>query len=210
MLNMNTGFKTLACLAASLLVAGTARAAIVYDNSSNPSDPLTRTAESGNSEFGDEVTLAGDERTLTTWAFEYYVSPGSSITGQAFLRPLVDGTPGAPIYDSGTFEFAEGYKTFTAEGLSLDVPDTLVWTVVFDGVDVGEEYGLLFYEGPEVGTSGDFYWRNDAVDGWIMLETPGFTDNFVAQFVAVPEPGTWALLGGGLALLSFLSRRRKA
>ena len=214
---MNTGFTKPAALAVLFACGASVSAATVYDNTGGLGTPPDRTPITGDAEIGDRAIFAGTDRTLTDWSFEYWVTPGSTISGQAFLYSLDGlGNPGTLLYSSAVVPNlavgtdVNGYGSFFNEGFTpFDVPDSVAWTVAFSGVDAGEEYGLLFTGTPEIGDSGDFYFvRTGAL--WAIADTPAMEDSFSAQFNAVPEPSTWALLAGGIGLLSFWSYRRKA
>src|SRR5436309_13214284 len=115
---MNKTFRSVGALAVSLFCLSftlSLSAATIYDNSVN--DPKIR-FQPGTLEVGDEILLAGTERYLTRFDFEYWgtntASPGNlSFAGsvQARVRfykndgPLFNGypTPGTMFYDSGVF-----------------------------------------------------------------------------------------------------------
>src|SRR5712691_8015962 len=93
----------------------TAGAATIYDNSVN--DLFTR-FNPGTSQVGDEIGLAGTERFLTNFSFEFWgtntASPGNvTFAGSVSARvsfylndgPLFNGypTPGTMFFDSGLF-----------------------------------------------------------------------------------------------------------
>lgn len=218
-----TGLTAVACLAVSAFMGATASAQqIIYDNSS--SSLGQRTGE-GNAEVGDEVTFAAGGRTLSQVQFEYFLTPGSSgnETGQLFLYNLgANGLPSTLIYQSPTFNLAggttpTGFGTVKIDNLSVDVPDKIAWTVSFSGLEGSESAGLLFYNPPTVGSSPtfdpgdgtqhDFFLRHN-VNGWQVLDTPNLVDNLGARFTAVPEPGTIALMVGGLATMGLIRRRK--
>jgi len=225
----NTGLKVAACLAVSAILGGTASAqTIIYDNSSGFSGQYTG---EGNAEIGDAVTFAGTARTVTQVSFEYFVSPASTPTtevfgnetAQFFLYTLNgNATPASLLYSSPTFNLvpgtANGYGTATISGIAVNVPDQIAWSVAFNGVEGNEQAGLLFYNPPSVGSSPtfdtgngiqqDFFLRHN-VSGWQVLDTPNVVDNLNVRFTAVPEPGTLALIAGGLVTMGLI-RRRKA
>ncbi|MGV3771826.1 MAG: PEP-CTERM sorting domain-containing protein [Verrucomicrobiales bacterium] len=201
-----------------------AQAAIVYDNTSNL---LGSSTDYKNAEVGDQITLAaGPDRVITDFYVDYFLGPAAvggttpngNETFQLFIR-LLDGpggVPGTTLYSSGVQPLTPGYQIISAEGLSLDLAatpsvfNTLSFSVDFDGIEGTEQAGLLFYGGPTVGTSSDFFWKREDGGTFGAFNTPDITDNFGARVVAVPEPGTWALILGGLATLGVMNFRRKS
>lgn len=124
----------------------------------------------------------------------------------------IGGVPGTELYNSGPFELAGGgYNTVSITGLSdVNVPDIFTWTLSVSGLDsgAGEKVGLLVYASPSVGSSPNDFWINQA-NVWTLNQLNGGATvaNFSARVVAVPEPGTIALLAlGGIGLLAV--RRR--
>jgi hypothetical protein len=150
----------------------------VYDNSVNDAGARFAT---GTNEVGNEILLAGTERYLQRFAFEYWGTNtgGGGFVGavQARLRLRAnDGlwysgyqTPGTVLYDSGNFPVpATPRSTVVFDEFDLWVgglvplsgalPDNLTWTVEFSGLGVGDEVGLDIYEPPVVGQAYGDYW----------------------------------------------------
>jgi len=226
---MKNALRIHVCLTASLLCFGVTQplvAATIYNNSTND---LAIRFNPGASQVGNEVILAGTERYLTAFSFEYWglSSNPNSFAGQitAEVRfylnngPLFNGyaTPGAtPFYDStfavpaptarGTFVFSGA--DFGPSGF-LFLPTTstvdLTWTVQFSGMGLGDSVGLDLYGPPTVGTTFGDYWQNNG-GGWLLLTNSLVPPNaaFGADMVAVatPEPSMLALsVLGGLGML---------
>lgn len=183
---------------------------IVYDNTTTDTDFYY---PDGQNEFGDEITLAGTERLVTAFTFSYLGDFTGENDETARIRFYVnDGTGGAPdtlLYDSGAFSIFSGINVHTLSGLSVVVPDTYTWVVQWGGTTqtVDDNAGLLIYDPPTVGASGDYFWMKDDT-GWSMYTFAGVVANFYAQVEAIPEPGTLLLLGGGLAGLAFYRRKK--
>lgn len=106
-----------------------------------------------------------------------------------------------------TFDF-----TFTGaphdalfSGLSVAVPGTFTWAV-----RLTRPVGLVLYDPPTVGSSGDFHWlsSNDAAT-WTQINFLNAVDNFRARVTAVPEPGTLVLTLAGLAFFGLSLRGRR-
>ena len=218
----NTGLTAAACLAVSAFMGVTASAQTIFDNSSGP---LGQRTGEGNAEIGDQVIFAGTARTVSQVQFEYFVTPGGSgnETAQLFMYSIDSATklPSTLLYSSPTFNLVPatgaGFGTATISGISVDVPDQIAWTVSFSGLEGNESAGLLFYNPPSVGSSPtfdpgdgtqhDFFLRHN-VSGWQVLDTPNLVDNLNVRFTAVPEPGTVALMLGGLLTMGLIRRRK--
>jgi hypothetical protein len=218
--------KTIAGLAASVLLSFAASAAvptnpaIYYNADGNHYLGTVRALEDtpGATEIGDQVTFAGTLRDITDLQYNYFLSGNASgnETAQLFLRAL-DGptfngfaSPGSTLYTGDIVNLVPSNQgSVTVNGITgFTMPDTVAWSVVFGGIEAGESVGLLYYDPPNTGTSDDDFWARIG-GSWQLLDQPGIKDNFGFAAYAVPEPGTWALMLGGLGLLGFL-RRRKA
>jgi hypothetical protein len=209
--------KSIAAISASLLFCTTGLASVVYDNSVNSLN--NRVYAPGNGEYGDQIFLAGSDRRISDFQFDYFVSANANGNETGDLRMYrndggATGTaPGSLIYSSGDFSLDKGFQTVVAQALSVTVPNTFTWTVVFKGVDAGEQVGLRLFNPPTVGASLDDYWFKNPDSTWSTLvidggATPG---NFSARITAVPEPSTLALaLLGGLSVLSFRRYSRRS
>jgi len=179
-----------ALLLAAAFQGSTLNAAIIYDNSSSSEN----TYADDLFEYGDEITLAGSERLLTNFSFEYYANYIPSGDETARLRlylndaPAGDNpsnSPGSLLYDSGAFNIQPDYHTVNISDLALYLPaNTITWTVEFSGIDSSGSAGLLFYSTPTVGSSADYYWEN--TNGvWQAVQSDALENNFAAQLSAV-------------------------
>ena len=204
---------SLALLSTALLYSLEGFATIVYDNSTTD---LNRSYFAGNGiEFGDEVFLTGSDRTITDFRFETFLSASTGVaeTGQLVLRlndgaPLSPGrnAPGTIFYTSDPFSMTTGRGTVVASGLSVPIPggvDHFTWTVTLQGIDGGEQAGLMLYNPPTTGSSFDDFWQKDGAN-WntFLVDGGGTPANFAARITAVPEPSTLAL--GAFGTLMFL------
>jgi hypothetical protein len=135
------------------------------------------------------------------------------------MAPVV--LPGTLLYNSGTFALfptAGIIETVTLSHLSVLVPDTITWTVLFSGIALNPDAnagGLVLFDPPTIGSSDPSFF-------WAKLDT-GFTkisttipppdivpNNFYAQLTAnpVPEPATMLLVGSGLLVLAGYGRKK--
>jgi hypothetical protein len=83
----------------------------------------------------------------------------------------------------------DGNDTLLSQGTSLESGATDVWTVAGGNL-----------------AAGDYYLR---VNGTIVSDD-GASFGGAMMLVPVPEPGAYAMMLGGLGILGFLARRRKA
>ena len=212
-------------VAAALLSGVTASAQVteqtVYDNSRIYQEKAyTVTATSDRLEVGDEIRLAAPTiggGNITRLQIEYYLSPGASgnETAQLSIRQMVDGVPGDLIFQTTPFSIAQpgGLRQLDFdENFVVPYGNTdLMVSLRFGGLEGTEEAGLPFYLGPDVGTSLNDFWVG-GTGGFARASTPETSGNFNMRVTAVvPEPGTWAMMIGGLGFLGALTlRRRKA
>jgi hypothetical protein len=198
----------------ALLTIAPLRAAEIYINSTN--DLKTR-FNPGLFEVGDEIQLAGTERYMTHFDFEYWgtntASPGNltfSGSVQARIRfyqnngPLFNGyaTPGTVFWDSGlfnvttptarnTFNFDLGADNIPAAGLFIPASD-ITWSVQFQGMGASDSLGVDLYSPPVVGSSvpGTGFeqdWWQNSGSGWTLMSN-GLQMNFGARILANATP----------------------
>jgi hypothetical protein len=230
---MRTPYKTTLFLAVGVLcmsVSAPLRAAtMIFNNSVND---LTYRFNPGTYEVGDEIRLAGSERYLTYFSFEYW---GVNTTHPTYFDGTIQARVqfyqniGAPyhgyatpsptsFFDSGwfsvasptarrTFEFTEE-SDFSPGGLYIPTSD-MTWSVEFQGMTLADSVGVDIYSPPTAGSDYPDYWQNNG--GWTLL-TNVVPMDFAARFQAnstVPEPSTLALsLVGGLGILTLARRMR--
>jgi len=204
-------------LAATLMVGLNASAVLIYDNSAASSD-LTNRFNPGFSQIGDEIILAGSERYLTSFAFEYWAlnngtTSGSFINGidvrvQFYLNdgPLFNGyaTPVTVFFDSGwldsfitsptnraTINFNQSDFASGWRGGPIGlmpVSSNFTWTVQFRDMEVNETVGVDLFDPPTVGQAINDYWEYNGAS-WSLLTNNVLPMNFAAKFDAVvPEP----------------------
>ncbi|MSU21800.1 MAG: PEP-CTERM sorting domain-containing protein [Pedosphaera sp.] len=218
----------LALISATLVCTPAAFASIVYDNSSTVTDLSTYIGAQNGVELGDEIVLAGTDRTITDFRFEYFLSANASGNEQAQLTfRLNDGTAliplssGRKLPNTQFFQISTdsvsgletGRSTVVANGISATLPlgiKNFTWSVNFTGIEAGEEVGLVLNSPPTIGSSPSDYWQLD--NGvWTTGQVDGgaVQGSFAARVTAVPEPSSLALGAfGALAFLSYLSRKR--
>ncbi|MBM3833928.1 MAG: PEP-CTERM sorting domain-containing protein [Verrucomicrobia bacterium] len=212
-------------LSAALLGNTAGFAAVVYNNTQNNLNRSFAPAavNGATPQFGDQVFLTGSDRRITDFQFEYFLTgPGGATsgneTGELFFHRNDAGTtgiePGTQLYRSGEFSLSTGFQTVVAQALSVTVPSTFTWSVIFRGIEANEQAGLLIYNPPTVGSSFDDFWQRNANGTWsTLLDTTAspVPMNFAARITAVPEPGTYALAAiGGLFLIAARRFKRRS
>jgi hypothetical protein len=234
---MRTTIMDRVCLVICVLCFGLAlplSAATIYNNSTND---LNIQFDPGASQVGSEIILAGTDRFLTDFSFEYWgansIHPGTfSGTIEAEVQfYLNDGTPfngyaspGTSLFNSdwfsvpaptdrNTFVFSIANGDFGPYGLFLPVYSNMTWTVQFRGMGEGDTVGVDLYGPPTVGQAFGDYWQN-GVSGWTLMTNsavPPLIASFGANMVAtVPEPSSVVLsVLGGLGLLIAVRRFRR-
>ena len=171
--------------------------------------------------YGDEVTLAGTDRSVTALAF-LMASPTSvllSITGAIYANDGPSGEPGTQLWSATGSATVDGTTALEFVVPDVLVPDTITW-VISTGSSVA---GLRLYDPPTVGTSGDFFWQYDgsAWTAYTFAGIPGEATvaNFAAEIdaetvgsPAIPEPLTaiGLLIGLGGAARYVRGRSRPA
>jgi hypothetical protein len=207
---------------------------VLFDNLNTPLGLFN----SGTSEVGDEIVLAGGGATITSFKFEYFGSNFVSGAEQAnvFLYKN-DGSPSAGyaspntvLWSSGFFSIPDTFNpiletnalvTFSATGGpndlpagGLTVPGDFTWAVVFTNIGPGESAGpILSSAAPATGSDYNDYWLNTGTVGspvWQLMTNATYNIDFLAQVSdAVPEPPTFSFLTvGGLIGLMGLAGRR--
>lgn len=167
-------------------------------------------------EFGDQVDLAGTDRTVTDFSF-YSRLNASTLGSQSLVFRFyannggTNGAPGTLLFQSTAQAMALGSQTFTVSGLAVTVPNSFTWTVTFSNLGVGDDAGLLIYNPPSTGSSLNDFWQKDGAGAWSLMQVNGGLTpaNFAARVTAVPEPGVFALgLLGVLVGCVFRRNRR--
>jgi hypothetical protein len=206
-------------------------AATIYDNSTTD---LSTRFDPGTSQVGNEILLAGTDRYLTGFSFEYWELNTSGSQVQADVQfYLNNGTlfngyamPGSTsFFDSGWFNVSATDRS--TENLSVadfpsDLPlflplangeSNMTWTVQFRGMQTGlDSAGVDLYGPPTVGSAYGDYWQKTGLNTWALMNNsafPSLASDFAAV-MTVPEPSSMALsVLGGMGLLIMVRRFRR-
>lgn len=177
----------------------------------------------GTTEVGDEISLGGTERYLTSFSFEFWGVNSASPGNVSFAGPVEArvrfyqndgkpfngyGTPNSVFYDSGwfsvpnptpraTFGFFAG-TDFPSGGLFIPPSATpwisdLTWSVQFRNMGATDSVGVDLYSPAVVGLDYPDYWANNG--GW-TLQNGAVPMDFAARMEAnadIPEPPVAAL-----------------
>ena len=193
--------KSVVVVSASVAFCTPSFAATVFDNTA-ATNSLNRSYTAGNNtEFGDQLFLAGSDRRITDFQFDYFLSANANGNERAELffyqnnGGVGGNAPGSLLYRSGQFTLDRGTQTVLAQGLSVTVQNTFTWSVAFSGIDLGEQAGLLLFDPPAIGNSLDDFWVKNTDGSWstFLVDNGATPGNFNARVTAVPEPGTFAL-----------------
>ncbi|MCX6896589.1 MAG: hypothetical protein NTZ16_14065 [Verrucomicrobia bacterium] len=191
--------------AALLFAACSATATVVYDNASND---LGVNFNPGTNEIGDEVVLAGTDRYVTNFIFQYYAT---NLVGNEEIRvrfykndgpPSSSGplTPGTVFYDSGFFNIGAFGSTPRAtlvfdrttlqqyNGNDILAPDSFTWSVQFKNMGAGGSFGETLYNPPTVGQNYNDYWDNTGIE-WQLKTNLSTAISFAARIEATAFPG---------------------
>jgi len=173
--------------------------ALVYDNWTNN---LQQQFDPGQSEVGNQVTLAGTETYPSRFTIEYWGTNAaqSDFAGRVTARirfykndgvPTNNPGPGTMIFDSGSIGVqATNNGILSIQNFQLDaalplvgsLPSNFTWTVTFSGLGTQDAAGLVFYGPPVSGESAPGFWQF-GTNGWTLAGQAG--QAFGAQLAAL-------------------------
>ena len=154
---------------------------------------------SGTSEIGDEIVLAGappgQAYVITNFSFNYWASnliDGARMQVRFYRNdgPAYGSTahaPGTLLFDSGAFPIASTDRSMlifdTDFGAGLAVPRSFTWTVQFYRLGTGGSAGVGgvdLFGPPTVGQNYPDYWRRIGPNAWQLAELAGVNVDFAA------------------------------
>ncbi|HEX7859605.1 MAG TPA: Ig-like domain-containing protein [Verrucomicrobiae bacterium] len=161
-------------MAAALFLLCSARAEIIYDNTST----YLSNYVSEPREYGDQLDLGGMARRLTQVEFYYYgrfATNGDEAVKVRFYSnernyDSFRKSPTTLLYESEWMPIQSGFKRHILNNLNLVLPaHTATFTVEFKGIGAGEEAGLLFYGPPTEGYSFNEFWMHNPDGKWAIV-----------------------------------------
>ncbi|MDA1277978.1 MAG: PA14 domain-containing protein, partial [Verrucomicrobia bacterium] len=163
--------------------------ATIFDNTTTS---LDRSYFPGNEiEFGDQIFLAGGDRSLAEFQFQTFLSSNASgnETAELIIHANDGGTdahPGTVLFQSGKFPLTSGFQIITVPDLLVNVPNSVTWTVKLGGIEAGEDAGLLLFDPPSVGASLDDFWRLGVDGTWstFLIDNGATPANFWARAIS--------------------------
>ena len=209
-----------------------ALADVLYENTTTD---LNVQYDTGTSEVGNQVSLAGGTAAnITEFTFQYWAafSGTESLDFRIYANngPNWDPTykmPGTELFDSGTFSVPATVRQtvvfdtadFGASGLS--VPNGFTWTVQFSNLGGSGHAGVGVYGPPTVGLAFNDVWVNtgtpttpvwglkDPSDSYPGLSTGTFAAEIDGIPVPVPEPSPaqYGSMCGAVCLVRLVWKR---
>ena len=207
---MNRKIGELAILAAFGTAA--AMATTVYSNTTTDTGDTVFYSVNAASELGDQILLGGTNRVATSAMVQFF-NNGSAGTFDATLRLFQVGSPvgaqiGGNFVVSGIVSAGLDVINVTFSSLNVLVPNNLIFTLsVGNLLTAGTmDLGVDMFEPPTIGSSDNtFMIANQS--GYKSLTTNNENVYFQLAADPVPEPASFALLGGGMVLL-LLARKK--
>jgi hypothetical protein len=217
--------KSLAAKIAALAFLGltlNTQAGLIYDNSVN--DQVQRLEASEGLWFGDEVILAGTDRFLIGFDFQFWATNTSGLTIDVALH-LQDGpeysgydSPGTTIYSLSGFALGNTPRstlvfdsTDLGGGIDITGYNSLTLAIRFNNIGSGQA-GVDLYNPVNIGSSFPDYWQYVGGQWQLTTNNTFSVVNFGMTIEAVPEPSVFALLllGGAAGLMGRRIMRRRS
>jgi hypothetical protein len=190
---------------------------VIYDNSKN--DLVQRLLAEDGVWFGDQVVLAGTQRSVSTFSFEYWAENTTDLSIDLKLHlndgPLFNGyaTPGTVLFAYDNINPLPNTDRLTIRFDSsdwpggLDIPANELTLALRFNYSTGTA-GVDIYDPPVVGSSYDDYWLMTP-SGWQLSVNNNFPKvNIAMEIQAIPEPTAAALGCLGLGVMLLLRKRR--
>jgi hypothetical protein len=173
-------------IAAAVLAGASFAAPVAWGQTDISSSPQALDLVDGSAFFGDSFEAGNSGNTFAD-RFTFSVT---GTVGQNLDAIVASVSRTADVgLDITNFRLYDGSDTLVGTGTSMETGAMDVWTVAGNNL-----------------SAGDYYIR---VDGTVVSDA-GASFGGAMMLMPVPEPETYGMMLGGLGVLSFLARRRKA
>ena len=210
----NSFFRIIVALFVTFASVSIANAGVVFNNTATDTGFTQVYSSLGVTQIGDTVTLGGTDRFLSSATVQFFDDAAAG-TFAATLRFYNVGAPvgaqiGSAYTVTGQSIAANGIANVTFFGLSLTVPNNVVFTVQVSNVTGGADLGLNVFDPPTVGSASNSTFI-DSIDGttFATRNAAAGQGNFYLQLNTVPEPSALAIAALGLGLGFFATLRKK-
>lgn len=182
---------------------------VVYDNSTT----YLGTAQPAHLEDGNEVTLGGSGRVVTSVAIAVEIAGDTPATVQAKLRLYANdsGYPGTLLWQSDLIpqQVEPGAPRFIYFAVPrVLVPNTFIWTAQFVPTDTQVSFSQ-FYPLAVGSVRYGYWWRNAGPVPWVFVKTVPPFGAVVTGEPEIPAIAPWgallltlALVGAGTVVIS--------
>jgi hypothetical protein len=193
-----------------------AGATIVYSNTTTDTGGTVFYSTGLYTQIGDQLALAGTERSANSATAEFFDNGASGGTFDATLRFFNVGSPVGTQIGSG---FTMTGNSISSSGIlnvswnlgGLVLPGNVVFTISISTVAAGLDLGLTLFEPPTVGSSANTFYITNNGSTFSQTSQGNTQDNVYfsldASAVTIPEPGTMLLTLLGIPALALIRRR---
>jgi hypothetical protein len=169
-----------------------------------------------NGQIGEEVTVAGANWQVTSLSIEIYSQNGifpagtpgfADFQASLYANNGALGAPGTLLWQSALVpdNYPGGLSLLTFAVPDVAVPDQFTWTLYYTNDNPEIPPSVPVANAPTIGTY-DTGWFTPSSPDWTRVATDG-GDGYMAQIIAVPEPGAGILLTAGALALGILTAR---
>jgi hypothetical protein len=162
-------------MAAAVTLCASARAAVVFNNTTSPTgmvNALLPAGQSNSFEHANTVTLGGHERVVTNFTMRMRILGAGPATFSMRVRFYRNdgpaGSPGAMLWDSGTVNSVIDSGADLSYPLTVPdvrVPNSFTWSVQVTNRQINmAQMGPAEYNPPTVGSAPFGFWQNAGIN----------------------------------------------